>query len=324
MILAGDIGGTKTFLGLFDRSTDRPRPVVVRTFSTLGYPSLKAILSDFASERAVKDADVETATFGVAGPVTGKTARLTNVAWLVDTRDIASSFDIERVGLLNDLEAMAYSVPVLDGSEVVVLQEGTIAPDGNMALIAAGTGLGEAVLHRVGRQLIPMATEAGHADFAARNEREIDLVRDLIERFGHAEVEHVVSGHGLVNIHRMTHTGPCLANVDLNDPNAPAAISGAGMERRCRGCVDALDMFVEAYGAEAGNLAVRSVAMGGVFVGGGIAPKILPALTDGRFIRAFSDKMAPFSDLLAKIAVKVILKEEAGLLGAAVHARSLT
>jgi glucokinase len=324
MILAGDIGGTKTFLGLFDRSTDRPRPVLVRTFPTLGYPSLKAILSDFVSDRAVKDADVETATFGVAGPVTGKTARLTNVAWLVDTRDIASSFDIERVGLLNDLEAMAYSVPLLDSSEVVVLQEGTTAAEGNMAVIAAGTGLGEAVLHRVGRQLIPMATEAGHADFGARNEREIDLLRDLIQRFGHAEVEHVVSGHGLVNIHRVTHTGPCRANVDLNDANAPAAISAAGMERRCRGCVDALGMFVEAYGAEAGNLAVRSVALGGVFVGGGIAPKILPALNDGRFIRAFCDKMAPFSDLLAKIPVKIILNEEAGLLGAAVHARSLT
>ena len=323
MILAGDIGGTKTVLGLFDRAPDRPRPVVVRTFPTLEYPSLTAILSAFSAEPAVKGADVETATFGVAGPVTGETAKLTNVPWLVDTRDIASSFDIRRVRLLNDLEAMAHSVLLLERSEVVVLQEGTIAADGNMALIAAGTGLGEAVLHLVGGQLVPMATEAGHADFAARNEREIDLLRDLIQRFGHAEVEHVVSGRGLVNAHRVTHSGPCIAVDDESDPKAPAAISAAALERRCRGCVDALNMFVEAYGAEAGNLALRSVATGGVFVGGGIAPKILPVMTDGRFIRAFLDKMPPFSELLANIPVKIILNEEAALLGAAVHARSL-
>ena len=324
MILAGDVGGTKTFLGLFDRSTDRPRPVVVRSFRTLGYPHLKAILSAFAADPAVKGAKVETASFGVAGPITGETAKLTNVAWLVDTRDIASSFDIGRVRLLNDLEAMAYSVPVLEGSEVVALQQGKITGDGNMALLAAGTGLGEAVLHRIGGRLVPMATEAGHADFAARNEREIDLLRDLIQRFGHAEVEHVVSGRGLVNLYRVTHAGPCIAVDDESDPKAPAAISAAALERRCQGCVEALNMFVEAYGAEAGNLAVRSVATGGVFVGGGIAPKILPAMTDGRFIRAFSDKLPPFGELLSNIPVKIILNDEAALLGAAVHAISLT
>jgi glucokinase len=185
-------------------------------------------------------------------------------------------------------------------------------------LIAAGTGLGEALLHDVDGRLVPSPTEAGHADFAARTELEIGLLKDLIRRFGRAEVEHVVSGSGLVNIHRMTHQAPCLL-VHEDSPDAPAIISATALEKRCRGCTAALEMFVDAYGAEAGNLALRSIATAGIFVGGGIAPKILPALTDGRFIRAFVDK-APFEDMLRRIPVRVVLNDEAGLLGAAVYA----
>jgi glucokinase len=188
-----------------------------------------------------------------------------------------------------------------------------------MAVIAAGTGLGEAFLHRIGDRFVPAASEGGHADFAARNEREMALVRDLIARVGRAEVEGVVSGNGLVNIHRVTHTGPCAAAVNIDDPLAAAAISEAALSRACSGCEEALAMFVDAYGAEAGNLALRTVATGGVFVGGGIAPKILPALTGGAFMRAFVDK-APFRAMLGRIPVKVIRNPEVGLLGAAVHA----
>jgi glucokinase len=189
-----------------------------------------------------------------------------------------------------------------------------------MALIAAGTGLGQALLHNVDGRFVPSASEGGHADWAARTERDITLLRDLVQRYGRAEVEHVVSGRGLLNIHRVTHQGTtCRAVGSDGDPDAPAAISKAALERSCAGCVEALAIFVDAYGAEAGNVALRGVSTGGLFVGGGIAPKILPALTDGRFMRAFRDK-GPLEDLLVNMPVRVILNADAGLLGAAVFA----
>jgi glucokinase len=194
-----------------------------------------------------------------------------------------------------------------------------MAASGNIGLIAAGTGLGEAMLHAIDGKLIPSASEGGHADFSARNDREIKLLRDLLARYGRAEVERVISGPGLVNIFRITHHDGCDEKIDVLRADAPATIADAALACRCRGCVEALDMFVEAYGAEAGNLALRNVATGGVFVGGGIAPKILPALANGAFIRAFRDK-PPLDTMLASIPVKVILNPEAGLLGAAVYA----
>ncbi len=323
MLLAGDIGGTKTLLGLYDGGVAgaRPRQVVMRAFTTLDYPNLETIISTFMAEE-LKDSRVDAACFGVAGPVVGTSAQLTNVPWRVDANAVAAAFKIRRVGLLNDLESMAYGVLALLPSEVQVLQEGEATPGGNVGVIAAGTGLGEAFLHNIdgkGGALIPCASEGGHADFAARNEREIVLLRDLIRRLGRAEVEQVVSGHGLANIHRATHTSPCPAVPDAADPHAPAAISIAALERRCSACVEALEIFVDAYGAEAGNLALRTIATRGVFIGGGIGPKILPALTDGRFMRAFLDK-APFEAMLRKVPVKVILNPEVGLLGSALHA----
>ena len=334
MLLAGDIGGTKTLLGLYDKSgpgstatgnnlAARPQQVAMRAFTTLDYPDLETIIRTFMAGEPVNSATIEAACFGVAGPVVGSSAQLTNVPWRVDANAVAAAFTIRRVGLLNDLESMAYGVPALLPSEVQVLQEGDAMAGGNVGVIAAGTGLGEAFLHNVSGRLIPCASEGGHADFAARTERDIVLLRDLIRRLGRAEVEHVVSGHGLLNIHRVTHTGACPAVPDASDPNAAAAISIAALERRCSGCVEALEIFVDAYGAEAGNLALRTVSTGGVFIGGGIGPKILPALTDGRFMRAFLDK-APFEAMLRKIPVKVILNPEVGLLGSAVYAASLS
>lgn len=319
MLLAGDIGGTKTLLGLFDPRPARPKPIVVREFVTLDFPDLAAMISRFAHADGVRGVAVETACFGVAGPVFGDTATLTNVPWRVDAPAIGRSFDIRHVSLLNDLQAMAYSVPVLHGDELHTLQEGEALRGGNMALIAAGTGLGQALLHQVDGRFVPSPSEAGHADWAARNEREITVLRDLIQRFGRAEVERVVSGQGLVNLHRTTHEGACPGLKNEDDPDAPAAISKAALERRCPGCIEALEIFVDAYGAEAGNVALRGVATGGVFIGGGIAPKIMPALTDGRFIRAFLDK-APLHEMLENMPVKVVLNAQAGLLGAAVYA----
>jgi glucokinase len=314
MILAGDVGGTKTLLGLFDPTTARPAPLAVRAFETLAYRDLLAMISDFTTDPAIRGAAIGSACFGVAGPVIAETAELTNVPWRVDARAVGTAFGMARVALLNDLQAMAYAVPVLQESELHTLQGGKALAGGNLALIAAGTGLGESLLHNVGGRFIPSPCEGGHADFPARNEREIVLLRDLIRRFGRASVEHVVSGPGLLNVHRVTHNGACLSGAN---PLTPAAISEAALERRCRGCLDALEMFVAAYGSEAGNLALRSVATGGLFIGGGIAPKILPALVDGRFMTAFRDKH-PFRDMLSAMPVKIIVNADAGLLGAAV------
>ena len=326
MILAGDIGGTKTLLGLFDAIPARPRPVLVRSFGTLDHPDLPTMIAEFMKLKEGVEARrthgaIESACFGVAGPVVDDTVKVTNVPWFVDARLVAAALGIPGVALLNDLEALAHAVPVLRESETHVLQDGEALRGGNIGLIAAGTGLGQALLHNIDGRFVPSASEAGHADFAARTEREIALTRDLTGRYGRADVEHVVSGRGLVNIHRVAHRQPCAAAVDLASHDAPAAISTAALERRCPGCAETLDLFVEAYGAEAGNLALRSVSTGGLYIGGGIAPKILPALTAGVFMRAFRAK-PPLDRMLSAMPVKVILNAESGLLGAAVFAAS--
>jgi glucokinase len=327
LFMAGDIGGTKTLVGLFEPDRVRPRRLVVRAFATLGHDALPQIVNAFLQETGMPRDRITTACFGVAGPVIDQTATLTNVPWRADAREVARRFEIASVQLLNDLQAMAYAVTVLTDAELLVLQAGEPHPDGNIAIIAAGTGLGEALLHNVGGRRIPSPSEGGHADWAARTEREIAVMRDLTRRYGRADVEHVISGRGLVNIHRVCHSsernvalaGRCHAAIDLEDPGAPAVITAAALEGRCTGCVETLDLFVEAYGAEAGNLGLRSVATGGVFIGGGIAPKIVTSLTRGSFMRAFCAK-PPLEAMLRAMPVKVVMNEEAGLLGAAVFA----
>ena len=319
MLLAGDIGGTKTLLGLFDARPARPRPLAVQSFVTLEYDDLGAMVRAFLAAEQVSAETMDSACFGVAGPVLDDTAELTNVPWKVDARRVANTVGIRRIWLLNDLQAMAYAVPVLQADELHALQKGEALRGGNIALIAAGTGLGEALLHNIDGRFVPSPSEGGHADFPARTEREIDLLRDLTARYDRAEVEHVVSGRGLINVHRTMHRQTCAAAIDLDDVDAPAHITAAGLAGTCRLCADTLELFVGAYGAEAGNLALRTVATGGVFVGGGIAPKILPALTTGLFMRAFREKQ-PLEAMLAVMPVSVILNADAGLLGAAVFA----
>jgi glucokinase len=317
MLLAGDIGGTSTRLGLFDPVGPRPRQRAVQVFTTLDYSDLQSMVRAFFDGASIDPSTIDRACFGAAGPVADNAAQLTNVPWRVDGRALATALSLKAVHVLNDLVAMAYSVPVLDDSELHTLQRGEPAPGGNMTLMAAGTGLGIALLHFVDGRLAPSPSEGGHVDFAARTEQEIELLRDLTARFGRAEVEDVVAGKGLVNIHRVAHRGRCAAGVDLDNVDAPAEISKAALERRCPTCVEVLEFFVESYGAQAGNLALGMMATGGVYIGGGIAPKILPALQTGAFLKAFRSKGA-FESLLAKMPVKVILNSEAGLLGAAV------
>ena len=319
MILAADVGGSKTLVGLFERARPRPHLVEVRSLRTLDFAGLPALLQAAMGDVSTR---VNTVALGVAGPIRDGVATMTNVPWRVSRGEIAARHGVADVRLLNDLEAMAHAVTVLHGDELHTLQAGRPSATGNAALIAAGTGLGEAILHRVDGRLRPVPSEAGHADFAARTDGELALVVALRARYGRADIEHVVSGPGMVNIARHTHGGAdCAVAGALDAPDAAARVSaaGAGPAPACPHCVAAVDLFVSAYGAEAGNLALRAVASAGVYVGGGIAPKLLPALQAGAFLRAFTDK-APMAALLADVPVHVILNDQAGLVGAAVAA----
>jgi glucokinase len=336
VLLAADVGGTKTLLGLFGMAPDRPRAIETGEFTTLDYDGLVPMIREFLKAEGVEPKAIRAASFGVAGAVTDNVARLTNVPWLVDGDEIAEAASLPHLHILNDLQAMAYAVPVLEPAELEFLQQGIAQPGGNAAVIAAGTGLGEALLLNVDGRFVPGATEGGHADWAARTPREIEMLAALTRIYGRCSVEHVLCGPGLVNIYQFTHDAwgnrtyltpaafapsrTCDAVGTVDDPDdLPKAISKAALERRCAKCVEALEMFVEVYGAEAGNLGLRTMATAGVYVGGGIAPKILPALRDGRFLDAFRAK-EPMADFVATIPVAVILNAEAGLLGAAVHA----
>lgn len=322
MIVGGDVGGTKTLLGLFEPAAPRPRLVTTFSYITNDYDSLSAILDEFDRAAGCRGS-VDAVAVGVAGPVIGGVSRLTNVAWDISAAEIARHLGTPRVELLNDLEALATSVEALTTDEVAVLQAGITRADGNAAVIAAGTGLGQAYLHRVNGRLRPVPSEGGHADFAARTDREIELLKMLRQQFGRAEIEQVLSGPGLLNLYRLTHRGgECDMLEGAAEADVPARISQAGLGGRCQQCADALRMFVSAYGAEAGNLALRAVATAGLYVGGGIAPKILPALKTGTFMDAFLAKH-PLRELVERIPVKVILNPEAGLVGAALHAQGL-
>jgi glucokinase len=322
MILAGDVGGTKTLLGVFERAHPRPAQRHLFRYSTTAVSSFADLLAAFTRDLG-STPRFEAVAIGVAGPVVGRVARLTNSTWGVDADEIGA-WAGAPVALLNDLEAMAYSLEVLTPDEQVELQVGQPQPDGHAGLVAAGTGLGEAALHRVNGRLVPAPSEAGHADFAARTDREWALARMLTADYGRATVEHVLSGPGLVNLHRFTHDGVGCPAVDGVDPaDRPAAVTAAALDGRCARCLEALSMFVSAYGAEAGNLALRTLATAGLYVGGGIIRHILPAIRrDSAFMTAFLSK-APMGALVRRIPVRLILNAETGILGAAVHAQSL-
>jgi len=340
MLLAGDVGGTKTLLGLFAPAAERPTAIEVGEFVTLDYGGLDEMIREFLGAWKIDPRTIAATAIGVAGAVTDQVARLTNVPWLVDIDAIANAMGLRRALLVNDLEALAFAVPVLEPDELAILQQGIAVPGGNAAVIAAGTGLGISMLHEVDGRWAPMASEGGHADFAARTPRELDLVRDLSRVFGRVGVEHVISGPGLVNVYQFTHqsfgTGPMLTpnmlmpahlcsgvGEGLKFQDLPGKIYESARQHRCPKCVEALELFIAAYGSETGNLALRAFATAGVYVGGGIAPKILPALKTGAFLEAFRSK-EPMADILATIPLSVILNPDAGLTGAAVRAMELS
>ena len=324
MILAGDVGGTKTWLGLFTLDGPRPSLLETRHYPTLEFDALTPMVARFL-DRTGATGQVAAACFGVAGPVRANVSMLTNVPWEVDGAEIGSRLGIATVRLLNDLEAMACAVPLLAAQELAVIQPGAPLAGGNAALIAPGTGLGEAGLLAVGDRLVPVPSEGGHTDFAARTPRELELVAVLSARRERVALEDVVSGPGLVNLHTFTHRSTRCVSCSLADEpdRQPAAITAAALDGGCGACVEALDLFVSALGAAAGNLALRTFATAGLYLGGGIAPQILPALRTGRFLEARVDK-GPMRPLLEQVPVSVILEQRAALVGAAVAARDLT
>jgi glucokinase len=316
VILAGDVGGTKTHLALFD--TEPLRLVRLETFRTGAFASLEEMLGAFLHD---PDIPLAGATLGVAGPIAWGAAALPNVTWDVDARRIAARIGLAEVTLLNDLEASAWAVEALGSADTATVLTGAPDAAGNQAVIAAGTGLGEAVLLRAHGPPLAVSTEAGHADFAPRSDLEIELLRWLRARFGRVSWERILSGPGLVDVHAfLAETGrgaePASVAEAIRGGGGAAAISAAALEGRSERCALALDVFTGAYGAEAGNLVLRAIATGGVFLGGGIAPKILPWLQREPFRRAFLDK-GRLSPLVAATPVRVILDERATLLGAA-------
>jgi glucokinase len=317
VILAGDVGATKTLLGLFSADHGRPTLLHHQTFLSSAYSGLAPIVREFLQGRN----EALMACFGVAGPVINGSAEVTNLSWTVQARTLAADLHIQDVSLINDLVALGFGVASLADRDLLVLNQGQPVAGANTAMIAAGTGLGECALYWDGHTYIPLPAEAGHADFAPYDETSLELVRYLRHQNLCASVEHVLSGPGLVNIYRfLRSTGelpetPGIAEkIRLGNP--AAVITQAGMAGECALCVRTLEVFVSAYGAEAGNLALRSLALAGIYVGGGIARKIGGWLRAGLFMTAFVNKDRQAA-MLSQVPVRVILNETAPLFGAA-------
>ncbi len=325
-MLAGDIGGTKTNLALFSVHGEKLRSESFRSFLSKRYSGLEPVLQEFL---AVDKHSIDSACFGIAGPVVDGKVKTPNLPWMVDSNGLSHSLKLDSVGLLNDLEATAYGIFTLENEEFHTLNEGIMRHSGNKALIAAGTGLGQAILYDDGCHFRPLASEGGHGDFAPRNDLEIELLRYLIGRFRHVSYERVLSGPGLFNIYRFFKENRGLEEPKWlterlstgDDPNA--VITKAALANEAEICVKMLELFVSLYGAEAGNLALRAKSVRGLYVGGGIAPKILDKLKDGTFMRSFVDK-GRYADLLAAIPVQVVLNDQAALRGAAYYAAFLS
>jgi glucokinase len=318
MILAGDIGGTHTRLAFLEGTAEQLQPVHTEVFPSPEFSGLTEIARKFLGDHPRA---VDAACFGLPGAVVNGRVETTNLPWVVDARQMASDLNMSSVTLINDLFANAHGIALLEESDFVVLNPGVASGTGNRALISAGTGLGEAGLYADGRGgHLPFPSEGGHSDFGPRTDLEMDLLRYLLGRFEHVSYERVLSGPGLHNIYQfLRETGrgeepPWLAEqIAQGDPSA--AISKSALEGTSAICVQALDVFVAVYGAETGNLALKMLATGGMYVGGGIAPKIIRKLSSTTFMKAFTSK-GRSSGLLKDIPVRVITNDKTALLGA--------
>lgn len=316
MILAGDIGGTHSRLALF--AADLARPQWEEVYPSGEHGGLEEIVAAFIGKHRE---DVSLACFGVAGPVRDGRCEATNLPWIVDAARLGRCLGLDLVWLINDLEANAYGIASLADEDVATLHPGAARAAGNLAVISAGTGLGEAGVYWDGQRHHPFATEGGHASFAPRGELEVELLGWLRQRFGHVSWERVVSGPGLVNVYTFLRDAkraeePSWLAEEMKEDDAGAVISRNALSGRSPLCAEALDLFMSLYGAEAANAALKFMASGGVYLGGGIAPRNLEKMSDGTFLRAFLDKgrMRP---LLESMPVRVILNQSTALLGAA-------
>jgi len=326
-VLAGDIGGTKTSLAIFNTESGLNAPLAESTFPSADYPSLEVLAQKFLSRNGIK---VDRASFGVAGPVVNGTSKITNLPWMMDEAMLANALGIASVHLLNDLLAFAHAVPLLTDKDLHVLKTGHAVSGGTMAVVAPGTGLGEAYLTWDGTKYRAYASEGGHADFAPSNTLETGLLHYLLERFDHVSDEHVCSGSGLVNIYSYLKDSGYAEEPDwlspqivsAHDPTPVIVKAALDEDRPCTLCQATLNMFISILGAEAGNVALKAMATGGVYLGGGIPPRILSAIERGPFMEAFGRK-GRISKLMEAFPVYVILNPKAALLGAACHGMAL-
>jgi len=317
MILAGDIGGTNARLALFDVRNGQFNLVTATVFPSQRYSGLDQIVTEFVNTSGVRPSR---ACFGVAGPVTNGKVETSNLPWIIESRRLADELQIKKAILINDLEATGWGIAALTAGDLVALNK-VSETAGNQALIAAGTGLGQAGLYWDGTRHHVFASEGGHCDFAPLNDLEVELFRYLYSRYGHVSYERVVSGPGLVNVFEfLRDTGrgkvPRWLSEEMQKMDPAAAISAAAMDAKCPMSEQAMDIFVSVFGAEAGNLALKFKATGGVFLAGGIAPKILPKLATPLFLEAFLDK-GRLRHLMEVMPVKVITNDKLALLGAA-------
>lgn len=323
VIIAGDIGGTKTILSLATVVNGKVSLSYKKRFKSHDFNSPEDLINEFIKNgRGV--ADVTTACFGIAGPVKDGKCNATNLPWTIEQNKIEKKTCLKRVSLINDFKSIAYGIPYLNDNDYCSLNKGDANPEGAIAIIGAGTGLGEGLSIYVPAQKSykVIASEGGHSDFAPNNEEEIKLLKYLFAKFGHVSYERVLSGQGLVNIFNyLVDTKEFVPSSDIvclmNNGDPAAVLSKSALQKRDEICVKTLDIFSSIYGAEAGNLALKILPSGGIYIAGGMAPKILEILKEGQFMRSFLNK-GRLSRFLENIPVRVILNEEVGLMGAAV------
>lgn len=312
MILAGDVGGTKVRLALFEQGN---AIIDEQKFASREFSDFSTLLKKYLE--SVQTKKISAACFGIAGPVKNGVCKATNLPWEIVAKDLERQLHIPQVHLMNDLEANAWGLRCLSDKEFFVLNEGIPIP-GNQALISAGTGLGEAGLYWDGKSHMPFACEGGHADFGPTSEEEIELLIYLMKTYKHVSYERVLSGPGLYQIYRfLIDTKKEKENPIIDKTaDAPRLITEKAEDKSCTACIRACRIFIDIYGAESGNLALKFFAVGGLFIGGGIAPRMLSFIKESNFLKSFLNK-GRLSPVLAQIPIKIVLNEKTALLGAA-------
>jgi len=318
VIIAGDVGGTKCNIALFAEKGGKLEVVFRQRFASKDFAKFDLIIKEFTRQAGqhLNGGKVRAAGFGVAGPVINNRIHATNLPWIIDADTLSGELGVKTIALMNDLGAWGHSLEHLAPEDLVVLNKGNAVPGASRALLAAGTGLGESILFWDGTRYRVVPSEGGHSDYAPHTEQQIELLKFMRQRYPQVSWELILSGRGFRTIHEFL--GPKVKHPVFDDPDADPApfITKSALTRQCPVCVEALDLWTEIYGSEAGNLALKVLALGGVYVAGGIAMKILPKMQDGTFFNFFKDKWH-FTEMLSNIPVSVVLNDAAPLIGAA-------